>query len=61
MERGTSWFGTLLFGLVYQLTHTYRLAIIALIVFFVLGGILLSRVDVREGIRQAGNEQPVLI
>ncbi|MEI2775637.1 MAG: MFS transporter [Tetrasphaera sp.] len=61
MERGTSWFGTLLFGVVYQLTHTYRLAIIALIVFFVLGGVLLARVDFREGIRQAGNEQPVLV
>jgi len=61
MERGTSWFGTLLFGVVYQLTHTYRLAIIALIIFFVLGGALLSRVDFREGIRQAGNEQPALV
>ena len=61
MERGTSWFGTLLFGIVYQLTHTYRLAIVALIIFFVLGGFLLSRVDIREGIRQAGNEQPAII
>lgn len=61
MERGTSWFGTLLFGVVYQLTHTYRLAIIALIIFFVLGAVLLSRVNFREGIRQAGNEQPALI
>ncbi len=61
MERGTSWFGTLLFGLVYQLTHTYRLAIVALIVFFLVGGVLLSRVDVREGIRQAGNEQPRVV
>ena len=61
MERGTSWFGTLLFGLVYQLTHTYRLAIVALIIFFVLGGFLLSRVDIREGIRQAGNEQPAIV
>ncbi|MDF8266217.1 MFS transporter [Luteipulveratus flavus] len=55
MERGTSWFGTLLFGLVYQLAHSYRLSIIALIVFFVLGGTLLARCDVRAGIRAAGN------
>lgn len=61
MERGTSWFGTLLFGLVYQLTHAYRLAILALIVFFVVGGLLLSRVNFREGIRRAGNEQPALV
>ena len=30
MERGTSWFGTLVFGLVYQLTDSYRPAIFAL-------------------------------
>ena len=38
MERGTSWFGTLVFGLVYQLTDSYRPAIFALVVFFVVGG-----------------------
>ena len=38
MERGTSWFGTLTFGLVYQFTHSYRWAIVALVVFFVVGG-----------------------
>ena len=41
MDRGTSWFGTLVFGLVYQFTDSYRPAIFALIVFFVLGGLLL--------------------
>jgi UMF1 family MFS transporter len=61
MERGTSWFGTLLFGLVYQWTHSYRPAIVALIVFFVVGGILLSRVDMRQGIRDAGNEVPAVV
>ena len=61
MERGTSWFGTLTFGLVYQLTHSYRWAIIALVVFFVLGGVLLARVDVRQGIIDAGNEVPKVV
>ncbi len=61
MERGTSWFGTLVFGLVHQLTHSYRWAIIALIVFFVLGGLLLSRVRMREGITAAGNQVPAVI
>jgi len=61
MERGTSWFGTLVFGLVHQFTHSYRWAIIALIVFFAVGGILLSRVRMREGIVAAGNEVPALI
>ena len=61
MERGTSWFGTLVFGLVHQFTHSYRWAIIALIVFFVLGGLLLSRVRMREGITAAGNQVPAVI
>ena len=53
-----SWFGALLFGLVHQLTDSYRPAIIALIVFFVLGGVPVARVDVRQGILDAGNEVP---
>jgi UMF1 family MFS transporter len=57
-ERGTSWLGTLLFGLTFQLTGSYRNAIVALVVFFVIGGWLLSRVDVRRGIQEAGNTAP---
>jgi MFS transporter, UMF1 family len=58
MERGTSWFGTLVFGLVYQLTDSYRPAIFALIVFFVVGGLLLLKVDTARGVREAGNRMP---
>ncbi len=61
MERGTSWLGTLVFGLVFQFGHSYRLAIVALIVFFLVGGVLLSRVRMREGIEQAGNRVPRVI
>ncbi|MGB8383572.1 MAG: MFS transporter, partial [Dermatophilaceae bacterium] len=61
MERGTSWFGTLIFGVVYQLTLSYRWAIAALIVFFVLGGALLARVRMREGILAAGNQLPAVL
>lgn len=61
MERGTSWFGTLAFGLVFQLTRDYRPAILVTIAFFVLGGLILTRVDVRRGIDMAGNEQPRLV
>jgi UMF1 family MFS transporter len=60
-ERGTSWFGTLLFGLVQQVAGSYRPAILALVVFFVLGGLLLRRVDVRQGIRDAGNRPPAVV
>lgn len=55
VERGTSWFGMLLFGLVFQLSGSYRPAVAALIVFFVLGAAVLSRVNPAEGARAAGN------
>jgi UMF1 family MFS transporter len=61
MERGTSWFGTLVFGLVYQLTDSYRPAIFALIAFFVVGGALLLKVDTEKGIRDAGNDVPSVV
>ena len=61
MERGTSWFGTLVFGLVYQVTGSYRPAIFALIVFFLVGGALLFKVDTARGIREAGNDAPAVI
>lgn len=53
VDRGTSWFGTLTFGLVYQLTGSYRPAVFALIIFFVVGGALLLRVNTARGIREA--------
>lgn len=61
MERGTSWLGTLAFGLVFQFTDSYRLSIIVLVLFFVVGGLLLLRVDMRQGIADAGNEQPSVV
>ena len=61
MDRGTSWFGTLTFGLVYQLTDSYRPALFALIMFFVVGGLLLFKVDTARGIREAGNLEPSVI
>lgn len=61
MDRGTSWFGTLTFGLVYQFTGSYRPAIFALIVFFLVGGAILLRVDTARGIREAGNDLPRVI
>jgi MFS transporter, UMF1 family len=60
-ERGTSWLGTLVLGLVHQWTDSYRPAIFALILFFVIGAVLLARVDPREGIREAGNTPPVVV
>jgi UMF1 family MFS transporter len=60
-ERGTSWFGTFLFGVVFQVTGSYRPAIVALVVFFVLGAVFLLRLDARRGIEQAGNVAPAIV
>ncbi|MEU3243169.1 MULTISPECIES: MFS transporter [unclassified Streptomyces] len=57
-DRGMSWLGPLLFGLTYQLTGSYRDAIISLVAFFVIGFGLLARVPVRQAIRDAGNPVP---
>ncbi|GHJ96693.1 MULTISPECIES: MFS transporter [Streptomyces] len=57
-DRGLSWLGPLMFGLVYQLTDSYRAAIISLVIFFVAGFALLARVPVREAVRKAGNVVP---
>ncbi|MFC9290426.1 MFS transporter [Streptomyces sp. NPDC057052] len=57
-DRGTSWLGPLLFGITYQVTGSYRDAIISLVIFFIVGFLLLARVPVRRAIADAGNPAP---
>ncbi|WP_078843876.1 MFS transporter [Streptomyces albus] len=57
-DRGTSWLGPLLFGVTYQLTGSYRDAIISLVLFFALGFLLLARLPVRRAVAAAGNPVP---
>ena len=57
-DRGTSWLGPFLFALTYQLTDSYRYAIFSLVFFFVVGGFLLARLDLRRAIVEAGNTPP---
>jgi UMF1 family MFS transporter len=45
--------GPLLFGVVSQIAGQSRLSIVSLIVFFIVGGILFTRVEVEEGVRVA--------
>jgi MFS transporter, UMF1 family len=52
-ERGTSWIGPIVFGLVAQLTDSYRPAILVLAVFFIVGCILLSFVNTTRAIEEA--------
>lgn len=53
-DKGTSWIGTLLFGIALTMTSSYRWAIFSLIVFVALGTVLLSRVNVQQGIESSG-------
>ncbi|MBA0125839.1 MFS transporter [Haloechinothrix sp. YIM 98757] len=60
-ERGTPQFGTALFGLIAQASGSFRPAIIALAVFFILGFLLLAFLPVRRAIRAAGNTEPAVV
>ncbi|GAA4535052.1 MFS transporter [Amycolatopsis samaneae] len=60
-ERGTSWLGPLVFAGVGQATGSFRLAIVALVVFFVLGLVLVWRVPARRAIVAAGNRPPEVL
>jgi UMF1 family MFS transporter len=52
-ERGTSWIGPIVFGLVAAATNSYRQAILSLIVLFVGGMIVLILTDTERAIRDA--------
>lgn len=52
-DKGTSWFGPLLFGLVNQVFGSLRPAILSLIFFFVVGLIALPFVDEKRAMRDA--------
>lgn len=55
-ERGTSWLGPVVFSVVVASTGSFRYAILALIVFFISGLLLLLFTDTARAIREAGNE-----
>jgi MFS transporter, UMF1 family len=57
-DRGTSWLGPFIFALTYQLTESYRYAIFSLVFFFVAGGVLLAKLNMRKAILAAGNTPP---
>ena len=55
-DKGTSWLAPLIFGLALQFTGSYRTAILSLLAFFIVGLLILLRVDVGRAAREAGNE-----
>ena len=60
-ERGTSWLGTFAFGVAFGLTGSYRQSVLLIIAFFVVGGLLLLRVNIRQAITESGNPQPKMV
>jgi UMF1 family MFS transporter len=54
-ERGTSWFGPFLFGLVASVTGSYRQAILSLIVLLLAGMVMLVLTDTERAVRDAGS------
>jgi MFS transporter, UMF1 family len=57
-DRGTSWLGPLAFGVTYQLTGSYRSAIVSLVIFFVAGFLALAALPIRRAVLAAGNVVP---
>jgi UMF1 family MFS transporter len=57
-ERGTSWIGPLVFGIVVGATNSYRQAILSLIVFFIAGMVILFFTNTDRAIHEAGNVLP---
>ena len=60
-EKVAGSFGPFLFGVVSTVMGGSRLSIVSLIVFFIIGGYLLSRVDENEGMRVAREEEARLV
>jgi UMF1 family MFS transporter len=60
-DKGSAFIGALTVTVAIQLTNSYRIAIISMIVFFVIGFVLLALVNLPKAIRDAGNEVPARI
>jgi UMF1 family MFS transporter len=60
-ERSTSWLGPLVFAGVGQATGSFRLAIISLVAFFLIGLVLVALVPVRRAIEAVGNSTPKVL
>lgn len=54
-DKGTSWLCPLFFGLALQITGSYRIAILSLIIFFIAGLLVLLKVDVEQGERDVAS------
>ena len=58
-ERGTSWIGPFLFGLVATVTGSYRQAILSLVVLLLAGMVMLLFTDTTRAVHDAGSCPPI--
>ncbi len=56
-ERGTSWIGPLVFGLALQMTGSYRIGILSVVIFFIAGLVMLPFVNFHRAAVEAGNAE----
>ncbi|MEV4573539.1 MFS transporter [Nonomuraea jabiensis] len=57
-DKGSAFIGSLTVTIALQQTNSYRIAILSMIIFFVIGFVLLALTNLPKAIRQAGNEVP---
>ncbi|MFI7226528.1 MFS transporter [Nonomuraea angiospora] len=57
-DKGSAFIGSLTVTFALQQTNSYRIAIMSMIIFFVVGFVLLALTNLPKAIRQAGNEVP---
>ncbi|MEU0491263.1 MFS transporter [Nocardiopsis sp. NPDC006139] len=57
-DKGSTFLGSLAVTVAVSITGGYRVAVVSLIAFFIIGGVLLWRTRMREGILAVGNEVP---
>ncbi|MGW0810374.1 MFS transporter [Nonomuraea sp. NPDC002799] len=57
-DKGSAFIGSLTVTIALQLTNSYRIAIVSMIVFFIVGFVLLALTNLPKAIRAAGNEVP---
>ncbi|NBE99657.1 MFS transporter [Nonomuraea sp. KC401] len=57
-DKGSAFIGSLTVTVALQLTNSYRIAIVSMIIFFVVGFVLLALINLPKAIRAAGNEVP---
>ncbi|WP_431913008.1 MFS transporter [Nonomuraea jabiensis] len=57
-DKGSAFIGSLTVTVALQLSNSYRIAIMSMIIFFVIGFVLLALTNLPKAIRLAGNEVP---